>query len=330
MELPAEIRLKILRELLCTPEPLKVLREASDPANIVQPWSYQLNPPSWEDEATGTNYTLYPEILAVCRKLNEEGSPVLYEENTVVASYNPIYPYGPRFEWMGYLPSLASISESLSARARKLRITVEVRNSSYVASKAAQRAVRKLVKVLRETPQWRSLDVRLEDHIPNLWRDIFPSNEEDEICRYEEILRPLHLLRRLQHIEFTGVSPQFAAELSELAKSDRPTIELEKMYDSLKAYAYGSINDNMDDREVFSEEDMKLAEDAMETDNVTDFYKYRDRVIWGLDKFLRKQRADAFKNDPDPIHSRLSNLEFIAEQDRLENLESEEELVEAL
>ena len=321
MELPAEIRLEILRELLWAPEPLKLLREASEPANILPTLFSTVGLPSWDDGVTGTNYTLYPEILAVCRKLNEEGGPVLYEENTVdvMVCCQLEYSDGPWIEWMGRPSSLASISESLSARGRKLRITVRD------PCRAARTLVRGLVDILRENPQWCSLDVRLGDMRNGLF-----SNEEDKICSNEKMLRPLYLLRRLQHIEVTGVSPQFAAELSELAKSDRPIIELEKMYDSLTGYAYGSINDDIDEREVFSEEDMKLAENAVEVGNVTDFYKYRDRVIWDIEKFLRKQRADAFKNDPDPICSRLSNLEFIAEQDRLENLETEKELVETL
>jgi hypothetical protein len=324
MKLPAEIRLKILRELLWHPEPLKALRETSEPANNVRPWSRPVELQSWDGEITGTNYTLYPEILAVCRKLNEEGGPVLYGENTVdvVTCYHPVDSYRPGLEWMGHSSSLASISESLSARARKLRITVK-----RSGSRTTRTLVRQLVDVLRANPQWCSLDVRLEDN-PMLYR--FFSTEEDEICLNEKILRPLYLLRRLQHIEVTGVSPQFAAELSELAKSDRPIIELEKMFDSLTGYAYGSVGGGIRSREVFSEEDMKLAENAIEAGNVTEFYKYRDRVIWDVEKFLRKRRAGAFKNDPDPICSRLSNLEFIAEQDRLENLETEKELVETL
>jgi len=240
----------------------------------------------------------------------------------VAVYYNPGFHYTPWFEWMGRSPSLASISESLSARARKLRITVK-RNGPQTT----RTLVRGLVDILRANPQWCSLDVRLEDYIPNPMRNRYFSNEQ-EICFNEKILRPLYLLRRLQHIEVTGVSPQFAAELSELAKSDRPIIELEKMYDSLKDYTYGSTDGDIDEREVFSEEDMKLAENAIEVGNVTDFYKYRDRVICDVDKFLRKRHADAFKNDPDPIRSRLSNLEFISEQGRLENLETEKELVE--
>ena len=326
MKLPAEIRLKILRELLWHPEPLKALRETSDPANDIWWWSRPLDPQSWDDAITGTNYTFYPEILAVCRKLNEEGGPVLYEENTVdvVVGYYPRPPSGPRVEWMGRLSSLATISESLSARARKLRITVNN------PCRATRTLVRELVDVLRANPQWCSLNVRLGDRISNSMQNGFFFNKEDEICWNEKTLWPLYLLRRLQHIEVTGVSPQFAAELSELAKSDRPIIDLEKMYDSLSRYAYGSIEGNIDEGEVFSEEDMRLAENAVEAGNVMDFYKYRDAVIWDLEKFLRKQRADAFKNDPDPIFSRLSSLEFIAEQDRLENLETEKELVETL
>src|SRR2546421_3892784 len=83
MELPAEIRLEILRELLWAPEPLKLLREAPEQANTLPMLSYPVGPQSWNDGVTGTNYTLYPEILAVCRKLNEEGALVLDEENTV-------------------------------------------------------------------------------------------------------------------------------------------------------------------------------------------------------------------------------------------------------
>src|ERR1700733_2236098 len=68
MKLPAEIRLKILRELLWQSEPLKKIGRRA-----------------WYEEFTrveGTNYTFHPAILATRRKLNEEGCTVLYEENT--------------------------------------------------------------------------------------------------------------------------------------------------------------------------------------------------------------------------------------------------------
>jgi hypothetical protein len=341
MELPAEVRLEILRELLWTPEPLKVSRKAP-PTRLTGDWPTA--PPSWDGKVIGTNYTLCPEILAVCRKLNEEGSPVLYEKNTmdVVASFDRgyfpvtplnavhpyagdrIYPYGTKLEWMGRLSSLASIPESFSARARKLRITVEVRTQPHDNSKCTRGVVRELVKVLRANPQWCSLDVRLEDHTT---RPVGYEISPDEIYLDEEILRPLNLLRRIQHIEFTGVSPQFAAELTELVKSDRPIIDPLKMHDSLQNYVYNITGDDIDERQ---EDDVQLAGNAAEADNMTDFYRYRDKLIWAVDKFLRKQREDVFKNDPDPTCSRRSNHEFVAEQDRLENLEAETELVEAL
>jgi len=323
MELPAEIRLEILRELLRAPEPLRLFREASEQANTLPMLFYPVGPQSWADGVTGTNYTLYPEILAVCRKLNEEGGLVLYEENTidVVASFNPGYPCGPRFEWMGHLSSLTSISESFNARARKLRITIDASIPLFHTSKAIREVVRELVKILQANPQWRSLDIRLENRIYGPM--------QDEISSDEEILRPLNLLRRLQHIEFTGVSPQFATELSKLAKSDRPIIDLPKMYDNLEGYGYRYTPAEF--YQIFLQnENLHLAKDAMDTGNVTDFYKYRDRVIWGFERFLKERRAEIFKNDPDPIHSRLSNHEFITERGRLEDLEREKELIDAL
>jgi len=69
MELPAEVRLKLLRELLWQPEPLKKIGRR-----------YWLTPVA---HVEGTNYAFHPAILATCRKLNEEGCTVLYEENTV-------------------------------------------------------------------------------------------------------------------------------------------------------------------------------------------------------------------------------------------------------
>jgi hypothetical protein len=319
MKLPAEVRLEILRKLLWTPEPLKLFREASEQATTLPTLLYPVELPPWDDGVIGTNYTLYPQILAVCRKLNEEGGPVLYGENTVdvVVSLNP---YRPRFEWMGHLSSLASISESFSVRTRKFRITIDARIPPYVASMAMRDVVRGLVKVLQANPQWCSLDIRLENHISHPMQDETSSNEE--------ILRPLNLLRRLQHIEFTGVSPQFAAELSKLAKSNRPIIDLPKMYDSLESYSYRYIDAEF--QQMFRNQDLSLTKDAMDAGNVADFYEHRDRVIWRVERYLKKKRADFFENDPDPIRSKLSNDEFIAKQDRLENSKSENKLVEAL
>jgi hypothetical protein len=239
----------------------------------------------------------------------------------------PEYPFGTKLEWMGRLSSLASIPESFSARARKLRITVEVRNQLHVNSRNMRGVVRELVKILRANPQWCSLDVRLEDHTPRPVGYEFSSDEKGEIYLDEEILRPLNFLRRIRHIEFTGVSPQFAAELIELVKSDRPIIDLLKMYDTLQNYVY---NSNSEECQMITERDLELAEKAAEADNMTDFYRYRDRSIWAIDKFLRKEREGVFKNDPEPTYSMWSNREFVAEQDRLENLEGEKELVEAL
>src|SRR5271156_4482361 len=52
MKLPAEIRLEILRELLWTPEPLKLLREASEQANTLPTLFYPLRFQSWDDGVT--------------------------------------------------------------------------------------------------------------------------------------------------------------------------------------------------------------------------------------------------------------------------------------
>jgi hypothetical protein len=118
-----------------------------------------------------------------------------------------------RIYWMSYAADLERVPESLSRRAQKLRITVKVYRENDVPANIVRSDLRDLVKILRANPQWCSLDIRLE-------------REELD----EEILRPFGILRRLRHVDVTGVSPQFAAELSELMKSDSPVTDLPKIY----------------------------------------------------------------------------------------------------
>jgi hypothetical protein len=150
MELPAEVRLKLLRELLWQPEPLKKIGRR-----------YWLTPVA---HVEGTNYAFHPAILATCRKLNEEGCTVLYEENTVdVIFFSFAFDYNQyRIDWMGYETVLEGVSKSLSQRARKLRITVNVYSQRYVPADIVRSDLRYLVKILQENPQWCSLHIHLE------------------------------------------------------------------------------------------------------------------------------------------------------------------------
>jgi hypothetical protein len=188
MKLPAEIRLEILRELLWQPEPLKTIRRLSRGAAV--------------SHVETTNYAFHPAILETCRKLNEEGCTVLYEENTVdvILACYPLTYGGNRMDWMGYAIDLERAPKSLIQRARKLRITVHVDRSSYMLASLGQSDLRVLVKILQANPPW---------------------------CR--EILRPFGILRRLRYVDVTGVSPQLVAELRELMKSDSPVTDLPKM-----------------------------------------------------------------------------------------------------
>jgi hypothetical protein len=337
MKLPAEIRLKILRELLWQPEPLKITREMHNLHPL--PISAQFLYPSNAREhyygtyfVETTNYAFHPAILAVCRKLNEEGRPVLYEENIVDVT---VYCDQLQFEeykcdWMGYPSDLESVSESLSQLARKLQITVQVRCPKDVSSANMRRSIRELVKVLQANPQWCSLDIRLENHVPDhLIKS--PSVESHRIQLDEEVLRPFSLLRRLHHVDITGVSPQFAARLSNLMKSDNPVTDLPKMYNSLERYASLFVNDELGEPdEGFPEEYLDLAEEAMDAGNAKDFYNHRGKMMWEVEKFMRRERADVFKDDPDPVFSRLSNHDFIASQERRENMQRKKDFVEAL
>jgi hypothetical protein len=290
MKLPAEIRLKILRELLWQSEPLKKIGRRA-----------------WYEEFTrveGTNYTFHPAILSTCRKLNEEGCTVLYEENTVEVMF---FCYGfdynsHRIDWMGYATDLKRVSESLSQRARKLRITIEVYCQNDLSADIARSDLRDLVQILLANSQWCSLEIHIK---------------RNEL--HERFLRPFGILRRLRHVDVTGVSPQFAAELSELMKSDSQVADLPKMYDHLARHARTVLSQSS--RGVNPFDDFLFdVEEAMDAGNVADFCKHRDKVLWEVEKIARENYQQIFQYDPDPVASRLSNNAFVIEQERLKNL----------
>jgi len=288
MKLPAEIRLEILRELLWQQEPLKKIGR--------RPW----------DEVAGveaTNYAFHPAILATCRKLNEEGCTVLYEENTLDVIFL-CYAFCCNqyiIDWMGYTTDLERVPESLSQRARKLRITVKAHRKIDLRADIVRSDLRGLVRILQANPQWCSLDIRLQDE------------ELDE-----EILRPFGILRRLRHVDVTGVSPQFAAKLSGLMKIDSPVTDLPKMYYHLALHTHKVFYYCR--QSVHSFDLLSPARQAMDAGNAADFYKHRDKVLWEVGKITSENYQHIFRYDPDPDASRLSNEAFVAEQERLESL----------
>ena len=288
MKLPAEIRLEILRELLWQPEPLK--KKKFGDRTLYQAVA----------RVKATNYTFHPAILATCRKLNEEGCTVLYEENTVDVTFScyALHHNQYRIDWMNYAVDLEMVSKSLSQRARKLRITVRAHR---LPANIVRSGLRNLVKILQANPQWCSLDIHLE---------------REELG--EEILRPFGILRRLRHVDVTGVSPQFAAELSELMKGDSPVTDLPEMYYCLTRYTRTVLSQHS--RGANSFDLLFPAEQAMNTGNATDFYKCRDKVLWEMEKIAREDYRRVFQSDSNPLASRLSSNTFIAEQERLESL----------
>ena len=69
MELPAEIRIKVLAEILSQQKPLKVMRVDYDRGNAIC------------SREVGT-FSFYPAVLLVCRAIYEEGVAILYS-NTI-------------------------------------------------------------------------------------------------------------------------------------------------------------------------------------------------------------------------------------------------------
>lgn len=254
MELPAEIRIKVLAEILSQQKPLKVMRVDYDRGNAIC------------SREVGT-FSFYPAVLLVCRAIYEEGVAILYS-NTICCeiwcAYSPptTRPYlqatfhnwyligketsarstnGERFD-----PKPDSLKALLS---RVKRLDVVVRAGVHDACIDTRGAVRLFVQDARRLPLLSEIDI-------HLWMGIDRNSEtldKTSLYHIEDIsaqdyrdfaLGPFALFRNLKRVAFTGVSSSIAEELGRVMMGQESVVELPQMYDDLMAYVDARITDD--------------------------------------------------------------------------------------
>lgn len=255
MQLPTEVRLKILIELLWQEEPLKVTREAGIR------WRSRVEEPrdgfpvSLHRES---NFKLHPAILRVCHSIYEEGMPILYK-NTIgcevfcdfdcLISDEPCRSSFLRPGWdirgkhipprgASYDPIYAS-PRALMSRVRSLDVLVRVEADDECSS--TRIAVRTFVQAIRGLPQLSEISIHLEippEPAPRFGSDTWRyENEEISLQDYKDFaLGPFALMRNLSSVAFTGVSTNIAEELTKAMVSQEPIVDLPRMNDALREY----------------------------------------------------------------------------------------------
>lgn len=232
LQLPPEVRARILQHLLYSAEPLG--RKSGVPVSMNRSITYRFNEKS---------FTLYPAILRVCRQIYEEGKDILYRQNTAKATLSwrnerLLFPPSSMSCLHNILP-LGSHDFELTRRFTKWDVTVEV----YLD---CPRTVRFMVAnfifgILCTIPNLHELKVRL------LWygmgNQIQIGNHQDFDDVAEQLFRPFSKLRvrKVDFVDKDGRPIRTMESLSRLMMSDTPPHDLHGLLNNLYFFIDHSI-----------------------------------------------------------------------------------------
>ena len=253
MELPAEIRIKILTELLWQPEPLRVIQEPHSISTIDE------ETPTWVPRIC--SFSFCPEVLLVCRALHEEGVNILYD-NTIgceiwCSSRGISQTSFLRHAWDmkgKYVPARSTAGDpryespkALLSRVKRLNVVVRVSLNDICMETRC--AVREFVQAARLLPLLSEMEIHLhmgkvrEDD--TLYKTRVYHNENISVQDYRDFaLGPFALLRNLKRVTLTGVSSSIAEELGRIMMGQEPVVDLPRMYQNLMLYVDYRISDD--------------------------------------------------------------------------------------
>jgi hypothetical protein len=317
LELPTEIRLHILKQLLWQQEPLKIIEEAS----LSRPWCScgacgrrRGSPPSEHRQST---FQFSPAILRTCRTLHAEGIEVLY--NNVISCevlcdftcHIRVEPYQSSFlrpEWTisgdnilcasGGFHEILYDPRALMSRVKRLDIVVRVRYGDECSS--TRRAVQAFVQGTTKLPQLSEVTIHLL--IPDNLTHYVDWRYENEVIPREDYralaLGPFAQMRGLRSVNFTGVSTSVADELTPMMIGDSPVVDLPKMYEAMRTYLNRRVEYGHCNRCRLAFEYAERADHEQDMEDEAAFKRSRTKVFSIIDQHEELDRAIACQYDP--------------------------------
>jgi hypothetical protein len=324
LELPAEIRLNILKQLLWQQEPLKIIEEASlsRPRCSCSTCERRRGSPPSEHRQSTFHFT--PAILRTCRALHAEGVEVLYNNVIsceVLCDFTCHIREGPyqssflRPEWTingdnvlcasgGFHETLYD-PRALMSRVKRLDIVVLVRYDDECSS--TRRAVQAFVQGTTKLPQLSEVTIHLL--IPDNLSRYEDWRYEYEIISREDYralaLGPFALMRGLRSVSFTGVLTSVADELTAMMVGHSPVIDLPRMYKAMRTYVSRRVEYGHCDRCRLAFEYAERADHEADMEDEAAFRRSRTKIFSIIDQHEVLDRAIACQYDP--ISSSESN-----------------------
>ena len=318
MELPTEIRLRILQELLWQQESLKITRETDSNCICFGCSGKDKHPPA--RALRQSSFAFSPAILRTCRILHQEGVSLLYnntfacelwydDDNDFEYDDGPYVSSFLRPDWNisgTHLRMDGSkrfyTSAYLMKNVKRLEVVVRVLGDEGCSS--TRQLVRKFVPSIQKLVALSHLKVRLD--LPSLpviipWVDtprwLYENREITRDDYKDQALGPFALLRRLKSVEFDGVDVTIAKELKTIMTGDAPAVDFARMHESLNKYTFGCVQYKhcLVCRMVIRY--LERAEHAADMEDETAFKQARSKVFSLITEHQEQERAKACQFD---------------------------------
>jgi hypothetical protein len=297
--LPAELRAKILKELLCGEG--DVLHMNRDFFGTPQ---------------------VYPLILATCRQLNHEGRVFFYANRINIDVKNRAYDIQRR---------LRELVGSISVNFTKIGFTVEDEEET-TGEYDCRVVVHEWAQFLRTRSHWSDVRIEMLGPHSSLKATEDGVTKSSESCGFA--LTPFRIVRRLERAEVVGVSKRFAEQLVMLMLGNTPVIELMDMYQSLNNWL-DRIWQRHDDGilDFVWDDAIGSAHDAALRGDAHSFANFRQAAIASFEQEYNPFLLDIYENDPDPLraeHKALTDNAQDVLEERVDEAKDEPEVRKVL
>ncbi|KAK5050606.1 hypothetical protein LTR84_003888 [Exophiala bonariae] len=322
LELPWEIRQIILRDLLWLPEPVYFHSDETQYTGSAA--MRTVDDPGYEDYWTNIRENkgegarkFYPEVLAVCKQLYEEGSPILYDNSVkcevgnesddfsspFITMHHLAERYGPSSEYELDLP------ESVLKKMRRAYIEVVTFSGEMGGEETYsyfQDVLEEFIDVLHVS-NWKHLTLKLKIDPVKLYEG--PPYEDPRLR--DALFRQFLSLRDCSEVSISGISPSLATELERMMTSssaEHPVMNLGAMHWALLQYT-GAVTGvyswavHEGEQENILKEHIRVLVDTMGNHvrdvQQEDFMRARRQVLQHCTQLMLWRQSQVFLQDLD-------------------------------
>jgi hypothetical protein len=311
MDLPTEIRRKILRYLLYQERPVEFNSE------LMHRIMYTRVRPSdkllWK--ATEPTLSLFPHVLRVCRQIYKEGSEILYSNTLNIRVGEPgLNPnrHPAVYEYVILQTNLrdSDLLPLVFSRITRVRIQFFAHHQRHKLSESVRRmsnGLWKVISLLDEAPEWTNIEIQLLHIYSNRKLEYRPRKPKN-LLPFIPLIKRLGYVRNRASVKVLGLGN---SNLATLMTSGKPCLRLDHHHARLEIYiktvvpgahvdiSVGPEHRALEEIRVIIEDLRRACEEAVDEGNEQKFLRNRNLALKWITTYIITAQTHLLEGEPD-------------------------------